>query len=745
VELAPSIRSALAGVRRRIGLFIWTEAVAMAIIWAGLTFWLALALDYFPVLVWASEMPRAPRACLLALMVAGLAWVTYRYLLRRVFVPISDRSLAVLLERHFQDFQDSLVTAVELASGRDKGAFNEQMLGHTYEDARLHVDQVNIGRVFNYRPLVRKVLLALIMLASIGAFYTYNRPALALAGNRLYLLENMPWPRSAEIEVVGIEIQHAPVGEGRVAVSQELSFVDRQLKVGRGASAVVQVRASAAKRLPENCIIYYRTDDGDRGSVPMKKVGRVKDGYQLYAFEGKPFKGMLADLHFDVMGFDHRVRDYRIAVVDSPALLASEVACVFPSYLVDEALASWLPRTEPITPATQLPLGTRVTIQLRASKSLQKIEVYQPATGQTETLTAAGDSVTLLPQVLTDNLSLELTLFDTDGVQSDRPQRLYLAATRDAAPRVMAKLQGIGSLVTPDVLLPVLGEIEDDYAVASSWFDLQINDAPPTRLPIALARDGKLDQAIDFRDLRSSEARFELKAKDKLSLVVVGQDKHNLEGGPHSGFGDRWDLVVVTPDELLSSLEARELGLRRRFEQIIAELTETRDELIRAASDSPPVPTNDAPTDEGLSTSLRTLIAQRAAQQGEKSAQEILGVAAAFNDIRSELINNRVDTEERKTRLKDQIADPLTTIARTRFPAFAQRLEAVEKNVSDAATAQLAVDEANELLLELDAVLQQMLDLETYNELVELVRSLIEEQEKLIGETKKQQAADLLK
>jgi hypothetical protein len=745
VELAPSIRSALASVRRRIGLFIWTEAVAMAIIWAGLTFWLALALDYFPVLVWASEMPRAPRACLLALMVAGLAWVTYRYLLRRVFVPISDRSLAVLLERHFHDFQDSLVTAVELASGRDNGAFNAQMLGHAYEDARLHVDQIDVGRVFNYRPLVRKVLLALIMLASIGAFFTYNRPALALAADRLYLLENTPWPRSAEIEVVGIEIQHAPAGEGRAAVSQELSFVDRQLKVGRGASAVVHVRASAAKRLPDNCIIYYKTDDGDRGSVPMKKVGRVKDGYQLYAFEGKPFKGMLADLHFDVMGFDHRVRDYRIAVVDSPALVAAEVACVFPSYLVDEALASWLPRTEPITPATQLPLGTQVTVHLRASKSLQRIEVYQPTTGQSEMLTASGDSVTLPSQVLTDNLSLELTLFDTDGVQSDRPQRLYLAAARDAAPRVSAKLQGIGSLVTPDVLLPTVGEIQDDYAVASSWFDLQIIDAPPARLPIALARDGKLDQAIDFRDLRSSEPQYELKAKDKLSLVVVGQDKHDLEGGPHSGFGDRWDLVVVTPDELLSSLEARELGLRRRFEQIITELTETRDELIRAASDSQPAPANDTSAGEGLSTSLRTLIAQRAGQQGDKSAQEILGVAAAFNDIRSELINNRVDTEERKTRLKDQIADPLATIARTRFPAFAQRLVAVQKDVSDAATAQLAVDEANELLLELDAILQRMLDLETYNELVELVRSLIEEQEKLIGETKKQQAADLLK
>src|SRR5687768_11029398 len=104
VELAPSIRSALAGVRRRIRVSIWLEAFSLAVIWLGLTFWLALALDYFPVLVWASEMPRPARAVVLLVISGGLAWLIYRYLLRRAFVPISDRSLAVLLERRFDVF-----------------------------------------------------------------------------------------------------------------------------------------------------------------------------------------------------------------------------------------------------------------------------------------------------------------------------------------------------------------------------------------------------------------------------------------------------------------------------------------------------------------------------------------------------------------------------------------------------------------------------------------------------------------
>ena len=56
--------------------------------------------------------------------------------------------------------------------------------------------------------------------------------------------------------------------------------------------------------------------------------------------------------------------------------------------------------------------------------------------------------------------------------------------------------------------------------------------------------------------------------------------------------------------------------------------------------------------------------------------------------------------------------------------------------------------QAETVLLKLDEVLQRMLELETYNELIELVRDLIGEQDDLLEKTKeerKQQVLDLLK
>ena len=143
---------------------------------------------------------------------------------------------------------------------------------------------------------------------------------------------------------------------------------------------------------------------------------------------------------------------------------------------------------------------------------------------------------------------------------------------------------------------------------------------------------------------------------------------------------------------------------------------------------------------------------QRALVQSEKSNAESLGIAVAFEDIRAEIINNRVDTEDRKIRLQDQIIAPLYSICETDFVELDRLLKELEKSlISGQESTDLAVQvdaQAETVLLKLDEVLQRMLELETYNELIELVRDLIGDQDDLLEKTKeerKQQVLDLLK
>ena len=190
-------------------------------------------------------------------------------------------------------------------------------------------------------------------------------------------------------------------------------------------------------------------------------------------------------------------------------------------------------------------------------------------------------------------------------------------------------------------------------------------------------------------------------------------------------------------------------------------MKETRDSLSRVQY----APTVD---DEGLKESeaqtaeqrlerasaLRLLRVQRGEQYSQRATQEILGVALSFEDIRQELINNRVDATDRRNRIENDIVAPLTDISEKMFPVLDGRLGRLRSNLEGGspeaetrAAAVSAVAQTDQILIRLEAVLEKMLELETYNELVDLIRKMIRDQEDLTERTKEQQkksALDLL-
>jgi hypothetical protein len=768
------------------------EGLALAVIWICLTFWAGLALDYLPVLVGADEMPRVARALVLTAIAIVLGIILYRWILRRAFVRMADRSMAILLERRYRQFHDSLITSVELTSRDDRDVeYDATMLAETEDDALQNLSRVRLSSVFDARPLLFSLVGAFVLAgticSAIAADQLFETNLLEIGFRRMYLLDDDTWPRNAAIEIVGVQVQRDELDGGESTGGSMIDFRGGRLKVARGASVSLFVRADAgAKVVPDVCSVYYTTAEGDRGRVNMTRVGRIRDGYQNYRFDGKPLKGILSNVRFDVVGFDHRLRDYEIEVVESPVVVAAALECNFPDYMVNEELSTWLPRAIPLTTATQLPLGTRFTLRGQTNKPLASALLNDTDSGETLPIKIAAGSAEFEFDVaaLAGNLSLEVALIDTDGVASDKPYRIYIVGVEDQPPTVNVRLQGIGTAVTPDVLIAVQGKIEDDYEVASSAFEVLVNDSEPRSQPFALQPGGNVAASIDFREQRSSESGIKLQPNDRLGLTVIATDKYDLGAAANVGTGDHYQLEVVTPDKLLSMLEARELGLRHRFEQIQDEMTELRQSLVRvklegpatAGANSEPGEANSEPSEAAASEpepadsegvqpaveriwSSRLLRSQRAKLQSEKSSQETLGVAASFGDIRAELINNRVDTEDRKQRIQDQVVAPLQSIGETLFPeldvrlvALAGRLDARGKerpdpHAEDAETVTLAtaaVEQTDKILLAIEAVLQNMLDIEDFNELLDRVRDLIADQETLLDDTKKAQKQQVL-
>jgi hypothetical protein len=193
-------------------------------------------------------------------------------------------------------------------------------------------------------------------------------------------------------------------------------------------------------------------------------------------------------------------------------------------------------------------------------------------------------------------------------------------------------------------------------------------------------------------------------------------------------------------------LESRELNLRRRFEQLVGEVTETRDTLSQLPSaDREPAPGASAGEGAGSDEPVHVaaLLVERALQNSRKNADETLGVAVAFDDIHDELVNNRVDTEELKSRLKQGIAEPLHRISSMAFPELERRLVGLQAALAAKAPATQTTHAAvlaqlDTILVDMQQVLDKMMEMETFNEVVDMLRAIIATQENINDETKKQ-------
>ena len=281
--------------------------------------------------------------------------------------------------------------------------------------------------------------------------------------------------------------------------------------------------------------------------------------------------------------------------------------------------------------------------------------------------------------------------------------RLSLAAIDDEAPQVRVQLRGIGTgdhRRRPGCRSSAISR--DDYGVAKAWFELHVDDKVPADQPFRAKINGQdrcaVDEAIEVEP-------FALRAEAKVSSR-----------------GRRRPTPAAWPAEPKRRQPA--LRARRRHARTIA--LDARSP--RAAA--PPAVRNDRPGTDRKSgrpgahrscspwrrrrrkdpagrappADLRRRRACRGPTAGRRSSgfalatrarpsgrcktaseacDETLGLARSFDAIREELVNNRVDTEELKLRLKDGIADPLRRICGEMFPELERRLRTLQAQLAD--------------------------------------------------------------
>ena len=760
-EISPAIAKLLMQLRRRIRGYVWLEGLAMVVAALGAAFWVMLVLD------WIFEPSPAVRSVLFVLLGIGLAVLVYRALLRRVFVPLSDISLAILLERYGKSFEDSLLTSVELtANAEQRSDFNQEMLAHTSMLASEKSGQVRLTDVFTFRPLIKVLLLALVMVVSITGFALASQDAFGFYVKRLRLSPDR-WPRSTRLLVEGF-----PADEDGV----------RRIKVAKGGNYTLTIKAdnSSDYEIPQRVEVLYTLDEGSRGRADAKRIGNAVAGLDPFQEFQFTFENLHDSHTFDVVGRDagvilglrdERIRSLRLEVVDSPTVQQKLIDVKYPTYMART------PATLEATAAMQLPRGAKLTIHAQANKNLTKVRIEDSALPEpVEFEIPAEQTERKKFDYVIDNLDadrvLHFSLTDEDGITTadqDR-DRLSILAIEDEPPQVTVRLEGIGQAITPSANIPLTGKIVDDYGVGQWWFEHRTGTDDAKQTPLANAPGGRqtleFAEALDVRPL-------ELQPQQSFTLWLKTLDQHDLGMGPNEGLSTRFELKVVTPEDLRGILDRDELRLRQRFEAVYEEMLRTRDLLARIEYGSPtekpdnsePVssepaeestpeatdkPNNSAETAKTVDpaeqaerlAARRRLQLMKALHYVERGSHDTLSVATGFDEIFAQMINNRIDSVDAQQRLVEDIAKPLKSIGGPQMQELTTQLEKLRvmpaEDTSGEPQWRVAIQQADDVLVEMKSVLDRMQQLGNFSEIAELLRSILTDQDQIISETKQQ-------
>jgi hypothetical protein len=382
-------------------------------------------------------------------------------------------------------------------------------------------------------------------------------------------------------------------------------------------------------------------------------------------------------------------------------------------------------------------------------------------------------------------------LEDTDGIASITPARFTINGIVDQPPNVATALRGIGSSITRKARIPISGTLSDDYGVVSGRFDYRIDDATVVMprefqtspdgarefelrrsdneaferfdvLPLDLAIGRKLTLSVSALDgctvaelKRTAPIKVPVKAEGAAEATEPPAVPANSELPAHRANGLKYVFTIVSEEELLSMLYAREINIRKRFEQIIVELKQARQELKvqREKADEAAKLKKEGTRPDAeqmvVLTQGMAACADRSLHAIRKNAVETAGVETSFVDIREELVNNAADTPLMLERLDNRIIASLRKINENSFPSTDSALGlfklAVDKNTDPTGPMDDAADVLDSMIETMEQILAEMRELAKFHEVVEQLKSNIKAQQDLLEATKRKRKENAIK
>jgi len=750
------------------------------------------------------ELPVGLRVILLAVMGSGSAWILSRRVVFPLVRRIRDCDVALLIERRFPQFQDRLVTTVESAQGIPlDGPLSRTMLQRSISEAELLAGRIRSDDIFDPRKLRLLAMIAGSLLMSVLIAVLFNPQISTRWFNAFIRCRDVYRVRTTEILATVI----AQPGDRRVVFSED-SF-QPLYRHPRSADLELEFSVPADSDriwiVPDRIRVDVLRADGSRSRAWVSQssprayrfvITQLREPVEIEVLAGD-FRSRIpwgVDV-VDTPGLDsiqlecvypeytgwNQQRERSLSVTGSEIplpegtrfeLAAHSAKPLQSARIVTEqfelsgdrqsstlALKTGAPPVRsprPLVSADGMTLTAQFLLvqnvpEKQGDDGAEDVSQAAASPGKVTSLTTAANAQSPDGSLtISSNTSLRFFLHDTDNVMSVSPETLRVAGIPDAAPVVVAQMTGIGNSVTRRARIPVAGRMRDDYGIQTAGFEFQVDDETswrprPFRAP---PQQGTTDYVMQREEAELFEY-FELQPLDlsegqSLTLSVLAADGKPLPG-PGVTRSAPLPFRIVSDDELLSLLYTREIALRTRFEEIIAQLEEVRKDLsfhVDVASRTDTAGSNAAQED---TVSLATC-GTRSSNSLRRQDNELNALIEAFEEIMRQLVNNAIPLHNAET-MQVGILEPLKLISAEEMPRAdratgAFRAAAAEK-LPVATLTQQAQTEVAAVISSLRTILENVRDLAEFHEALRDLKQLSDEQKKILEETKKLQKNQL--
>ena len=436
-SLRAEVASRLNVVRRALlGHFLADGVARTLVVTVGLLL-LSLGLD------WWLDLSLTARLIYWGVVLGSAAGVLFWFVVRPWRLPLGPIDVAAALDqkRSGPPLAPQVASVLQLVEGNsDQIGESAAMRDQAVRTSHASLAQIDLGASLNSRHLWTAAVVAVAaLLVPAGIALAFPSTA-QLWADRWFAGSDRPWPRSTQLEVVGVR-------EG-------------VLQVPRGEVFSLRVKVIDQQQPTQTVHIRLRPEEGKTQTLTLEKFAAGD-----FRLEMPPQQ---QSSRVEAWGGDGRAEPFRIVPVDRPRIVRMSLIAKGPrdseAKTYDFNASDSAVRLSPQTTA-------HFEFETNVECSTVKVETTSTSIAGFQKQDALKHSVDWVHK---EAVSLRIVLVSKESGLESHPQSVSIGELPDRAPRLSMRHSGVRLRVTPEATIPLAISVRDDFGVYQAAVNLTV-------------------------------------------------------------------------------------------------------------------------------------------------------------------------------------------------------------------------------------------------------------------------------